>query len=157
MEDIRNCPRCGSVFVYRGRDICPRCVADEEDQFERVRRFLRTSPSATLEEVVEATGVSAELVLSFMRQGRLVATGGLKGLLSCQRCGAPIDDGQLCAECARELAREVDRAASAVREEGTPSSGSPAPDGRPAPPEGVVRGRMYVADLVKRRLTRDDK
>lgn len=156
MDDIRNCPRCGGVFVYRGREICPRCVREEEDQFERVRQFLRTSPAATLEEVVEATGVPAELILHFMRLGRLIPGGGLRGLLSCQRCGAPIDEGHLCAGCARELAVEVGRAASGA------SAGAGAGEEGAEPREpaagGPARGRMHVADLVvKKRTAPDDK
>ncbi|MEW6546889.1 MAG: MerR family transcriptional regulator [Bacillota bacterium] len=151
MQDIRNCPRCGRVFVFGGREICPSCVAEEEEQFERVRRFLRESPGATLEEVAEATGAPVELILSFLRQGRLIATEGLKGVLACQRCGAPIDEGYLCPECSRELAREVGRAAGG----GVPEE--PAPDNSPARGENLPRGRMHVADLVKRRREQDDK
>ena len=150
MGDVRNCPRCGRVFVYRGREICPSCVAEEEEQFERVRRFLRDSPGATLEEVEEATGVPVELVLAFLRQGRLVAAEGLKGVLFCQRCGASIDEGYLCSQCSRALAREVGLAAAGDDAEAA------TPDSTPSPGESV-RGRMHVADLIKRRREYDDK
>jgi hypothetical protein len=126
-------------------------VREEEEQFERVRRFLRESPGATVEEVEQATGVPSELILSFLRQGRLIATEGLKGSLTCQRCGAPIDGGYLCAACSRELAREVVRATAGEEPE--------QPD--EVPPEttreGLVRGRMHVADLIKRYRKTDDK
>lgn len=151
MSEMRNCPRCGRIFVFRGREICPACVNEEEEQFERVRRFLRESPGATVEEVAEATGVPSELILSFLRQGRLIATDGLKGSLTCQRCGAPIDGGYLCAACSRELAREVGRAAGGQEPE-QPDQGS-----SETAREGLVRGRMHVADLIKRYRRTDDK
>lgn len=150
MQDVRNCPRCGRVFFVRSRDICPSCVAEEEEQFERVRRFLRESPGATLEEVEEATGVPADVILSFLRQGRLIVTDGLRGVLVCQRCGVPIDEGYLCSRCSGELAREVDRAVTSP-EERAPGADSSSPD------EFTVRGRMYVADLVKRHRHHHDK
>ncbi|MDI6894283.1 MAG: hypothetical protein QME70_06705 [Bacillota bacterium] len=151
MQEMRNCPRCDRVFVFRGREICPSCVAEEEEQFERVRLFLRQSPGATLEEVEEATGAPSELILSFLRQGRLMATDGLKGAVVCQRCGAPVDGGYLCASCSRELAQEVGRASQRPKQE-------PQDEGAPeAQKPGSSRGRMYVADLVKRHRENDDE
>lgn len=151
MPEIRNCPRCGRLFAFRGRDICPTCVSEEEEQFERVRRFLRSAPAASLGDIVEATGVSAELILSFLRQGRLLAGDGLKGMLTCQRCGTPIDEGYLCADCSREVAREMGRVAEAGQHEEREETRVPEEEGRRG------RGRMYVADLVKRWRQQDDK
>lgn len=145
MDSVRNCARCGRVFVFRGREICPDCVAEEEEQFERVRLFLRDSPGASLAEVEEATGVPADVILSFLRQGRLLASDGLKGNLRCERCGAPIDEGHLCSRCSEELAREVGR----FRE---PEAGKSSPAA-----QDFRKGKMYVADIVKRGRSSPDK
>ncbi|HHY95953.1 MAG TPA: hypothetical protein GX513_13240, partial [Firmicutes bacterium] len=143
MLDVRNCPRCGRVFAFRSKDVCPQCEREEEEMFERVRLFLRRRPGATLEEVEEATEVPSDIVLSFLRQGRLLATGGLTGLLSCERCGAPIEKGFLCEKCSLKLSRQIaDQVSETPPRSGTGavppgaatgSAGEPDP-GQPKPP-----------------------
>jgi flagellar operon protein (TIGR03826 family) len=107
MMDLRNCPQCGKVFRYTARNLCPDCLTEEEKYFERVRDFLDENPGAKLDKVEEATGVSAEKILKWLREGRLISKGGVIPGLVCERCGAPVVSGRLCGKCSRQIEDQI--------------------------------------------------
>lgn len=104
MPTIRNCRRCGKVFASTGSDLCPACRREEERQFAEVKDFLASTPDADLDDVARGTGVPAEAVLRFLREGRLVHS---KAGLVCERCGRAISSGRYCSRCADELAKSL--------------------------------------------------
>ena len=75
MAGLRNCPKCGRVFAYVGRGICPRCLEQEEEDFKLVRTYIRENPGATIIEVSEATEIDEQTILRFLKEGRLVSRG----------------------------------------------------------------------------------
>lgn len=140
--DFRNCPVCGKVFRFVSRNLCPDCIAEEEKEYEKVRSYVRDHEGANITEVSEATGVSVEKIIRFLREGRLVAKGALagEGAITCERCGVPIGGGQFCDRCREELAQELQRRISPAAS----SSTRPA-----APPKTRGEEKMYTADLHK--------
>jgi flagellar operon protein (TIGR03826 family) len=102
MEDFRNCPVCGKIFVRKTRNLCPACVAEEEKDFDVVRKYLYAHPKANIVEVAEQTTVSEETILNFLKEGRLKAQ-GMSTMLSCKLCGAPIGMGDYCESCLNSL------------------------------------------------------
>lgn len=126
--ELKNCPECGKLFVHTERNLCPECVRREDDDFERVRRFLRDEPQATIERVSRMTGVSEPVILRLLRHGRLTLPEGSPIALRCERCEAPIDAGRLCKACRKELAEAL--AVETLRTAGAP----------PGPGEGAYRG-----------------
>lgn len=71
----RNCRRCGKLFLSTGPSECPACLEAAEEVFERVRLYLIENPGASLDRVAKATGVPAEAILRYLREGRLQARG----------------------------------------------------------------------------------
>ncbi|HOQ10643.1 MAG TPA: MerR family transcriptional regulator [Syntrophomonadaceae bacterium] len=102
--ELRNCSICGRLFAYQpgGRTVCSRCRDQEEEKYMVVRRYVRDHPGATVFEVAEATGVDEELILQFLREGRLQSRGFVE-VVQCQRCGTYIESGKYCAKCLQEL------------------------------------------------------
>ena len=98
---IATCKRCGRLFQKVTVDICPECVRKEEATFEEIKHFLRLHESATVEEVVEALGVDEELVVKFLRDGRLIAS--KKMTYPCAECGKPIQTGKYCPDCLKNM------------------------------------------------------
>ncbi|TYP50911.1 TIGR03826 family flagellar region protein [Thermosediminibacter litoriperuensis] len=104
--EIRNCPVCGKVFVFVARNLCPECIAKEEEEFRKVKDYLYEFPGATMEEISEKTGVSPKKILEFLREGRLLLKKeNVNILLRCQMCGSPILTGRICEKCAGEMKR----------------------------------------------------
>jgi len=103
--DIRNCPHCGKLFAFNGKSkLCPVCCNSEEDDFLKVKDFLWDHPNASIEEVHVATDVERDLIIKFVRDGRLLAEGiDFEFMVECERCGQPIISGRFCAKCQQDL------------------------------------------------------
>lgn len=132
--NLRNCSICGRLFAYQqGRTICSRCMEQEEGQYMVVRKYVRDHPGATVFEVAEETGVEEEIILQFLRDGRLQSR-GFTEVLECQRCGTRIDSGKYCANCLHQLDSQLRGVIS-------PGRAQPAPDVKRA-----SRDRMHTKD-----------
>jgi len=103
-NDLKNCKRCGKIFMYAGVPICPECLAKEEEQYRKVKRYLDKHPRAGVKETSEETGVPTGIVIEFLRQGLLVAVSGPEGQLTCMICKRPIMSGKICPKCEEGLA-----------------------------------------------------
>jgi len=108
MPEIRNCRRCKRIFMYTtGPQLCDACKKQEEEDFEKVRKFLREFPGATIQEVSSATGVSAQLIYRFLKEGRLEVAENSPIALLCENCGVRITSGRFCVNCSKKLANEM--------------------------------------------------
>lgn len=105
---LANCSRCGKVFsrVPGGRDICPACVKEEDNNYLKIFHYLSTRPSATAQEIAQATEVDIKEIYRYVRENRLRLVQGDTGL-RCESCGIPISQGKLCENCAKTLSEEI--------------------------------------------------
>lgn len=112
---LANCERCGQLFNRVTRNICPNCIREEEKLFDDVKDYIRTHEAATVSEVADATQVSEERVLHYLREGRLELSGTLT--YACESCGKPIRSGRFCSECKQELGSDMSDAARALKQQ----------------------------------------
>lgn len=104
--ELRNCARCGKLFLYRGSPYCPECQKLDEEDFAKVKDYLYENPGASVMEVSEATQVSPDKVLRYLKEGRLELTSEQDSiLLRCERCGKPIRTGRYCEACIAEISK----------------------------------------------------
>lgn len=102
---LRNCPRCGKLFVYTTKTLCPSCFCEDENDFELVREYVWEHRGCSALEVQEATGVALDKIMRYLRQGRLEAKYMSSELLFCESCGVPIDQGRFCPPCTERLVK----------------------------------------------------
>ncbi|MEZ7170402.1 TIGR03826 family flagellar region protein [Sporosarcina sp. OR05] len=110
MAEIKDCPSCGNFFNFTGiRDVCANCAKDEEKQYEEVYRFLRRreNRAATIERIVEVTGVTETLLHKWVRKGRLQPALFPNLGYPCDNCGKLTAKGKLCETCTAELKSEL--------------------------------------------------
>lgn len=100
--DIRNCKRCNRIFQFSGNKYCPGCVMELDELYRKVRDYLYRNPDSNILEVSEATGVEEDIILEFLREGRLELKEPSLAL-TCERCDKPITTGRMCKECLREF------------------------------------------------------
>ena len=106
--NIKNCPKCGKLFSPVGGSlICKDCIKAEEQEFERVRDYLRENRGADINIVSEETGVSTKKILKYLRDGRLEITEGMGDFLKCEKCGVSIRSGQYCRSCAEKVSKNL--------------------------------------------------
>ncbi|MBQ0140793.1 MAG: hypothetical protein KBT36_16080 [Kurthia sp.] len=106
MGEVRNCPKCNELFNYNGiREICSKCAAAEEDMYEVVYRFLRKreNRAATIERIIEVTGVEERLLHLWVRKGRLQPALFPNLGYPCDSCGKLTTSGKLCMSCQQNL------------------------------------------------------
>ena len=105
-----NCPRCDSLFIQtKFRDVCDSCYKEEEKLFDLVYQYIRKreNRTAAMQQVIEATGVEEELIIKFIRNGRLKLAQFPNLGYKCERCGGMIRDGRLCVSCSTTLKSEL--------------------------------------------------
>lgn len=110
MAEIRNCPSCGEFFNYTGvREVCYKCAQREEDMYQIVYRFLRKreNRAATVDRIVEATGVDEEVLYKWVRKGRLHPAVFPNLGYPCDNCGKITNKGKLCQDCQDDLKSEL--------------------------------------------------
>lgn len=69
--DIKNCRRCGKIYQYRGSKYCSKCMLELDEIFIRVRDYIYDNPNATVLDVFETLDVNEDIILEFLKQGRL--------------------------------------------------------------------------------------
>lgn len=104
---LKNCPRCGKLFMDMGHKICPACIEAEQADEDKAADYVREHPKATVKEIARETGVKEQLIMKMVRQGRFVSATGIEISYPCEHCGKLITNGRLCDGCNRALITEV--------------------------------------------------
>lgn len=126
--------------MYNGNPICPACVHKEEEYFQVVKEYIWNNQHATVTEVSQATGVSTEKILRYLREGRLELSDQCVNLfLDCERCGVPIKSGRYCEKCTVEMEKILKEEAKSLNKKVNPTQPS------------TAGGKMHVADIMRNR------
>lgn len=110
MEELTNCPNCNEIFMKnKFRDVCPKCWKQEEEDYDKVYKFMRKreNRAATIEQVVTQTGVKEETLLKFIKKGRIQLTNFPNLGYPCDKCGRIIRTGKICEKCTNELREDL--------------------------------------------------
>ncbi|HEY8422471.1 MAG TPA: flagellar operon protein YvyF [Thermoclostridium sp.] len=108
MPEIKYCKECRRIFQYEsGPVLCSFCRKKDDEEFEKVRVFLRDFPGATMQEVSNVTGVSPSKIHRWLKEERLEVVEGSPVALNCEKCGVRIRSGRFCVECSKSLAKEM--------------------------------------------------
>lgn len=103
MSELKNCKKCSRMFSSNnGQLFCSKCRINDEEDFRIVREYIYDNLDSTVVDVHEGTEVAEEVILKFLRQGRLTLKGDGVGL-ECERCGKNISSGRFCDGCKHEL------------------------------------------------------
>jgi len=106
--NLGNCPRCGKVFARGVHDVCPACVKEIEEEYERCHDYLKEHKGVTIYELSEATEVSVRQITKFIREGRISLEGAPNLAYPCESCGMLIREGTICDSCRKRLSRDYE-------------------------------------------------
>jgi len=83
---------------------------NEEKMYEEVYRFLRRreNRAATVERIVEETGVTESLLYKWVRKGRLQPAMFPNLGYPCDKCGKLTNKGKLCADCTETIQKDLE-------------------------------------------------
>jgi flagellar operon protein (TIGR03826 family) len=117
MSQLDNCPNCGQIYIKNAfRDVCENCYKQEEADYQTVYKYIRQrqNRTATMEQVVNETGVSEALIVKFIRKGRIQLSQFPHLGYPCDRCGTLIREEKLCVSCKKDIQTQLTQV---VREE----------------------------------------
>ena len=104
---VRNCSRCGKIFNYVvGQPICESCRKELEQEFQKVKDYIKENPGQGVKEVAEACEVPENQIKQWVREERLEFSKG-SGALNCEQCGEPIATGRFCEKCKASMANNL--------------------------------------------------
>ena len=73
--DVRNCMMGGRLFNYMGgTPICEACKGKMENDFQRVKEYIRENPGATIQQIAEDNDVTTHQIKQWVRDERLELT-----------------------------------------------------------------------------------
>ncbi|MCL2391130.1 MAG: flagellar protein [Oscillospiraceae bacterium] len=109
--NIRQCSFCKRPFQSLGKRICPACLLQIDKDFFVVRDYIYENKQANMDEVFEKTGISKQVILYLLKEGRLVLDddGGSGGMLKCEVCKKAINSGRLCKTCKDRVANTMQK------------------------------------------------
>ncbi len=104
--DIRNCKHCNRLFKHQGSKYCPTCMIELDQVFIKIREYIYENPDSTVIKVSEGTGVETDIIMEFLREGKLELKEATL-LLECKSCGKAIKTGMMCKECISHFETEM--------------------------------------------------
>ncbi len=114
--NVKNCRKCGKIFNYiSGPIICPACQEKQEEEFQKVKEYIRSNPGCTLVQTAKDCEVEANLIKQWVKEERLEFTGGGATDITCEKCGKAIFTGRFCDDCKKELGQSLSDTADSMR------------------------------------------
>ena len=109
--DTRNCRKCGRLFNYvTGPIICRNCVSEIEEQFQRVKKYIREHNNTEMNVVAEECEVEVIQIQKWIRDERLIFGNSSSSGMVCEKCNVPLATGRYCTKCKNETANEMSEA-----------------------------------------------
>lgn len=109
-NQLDNCPKCGNLFVKGMQDLCKDCLQKVEEEFMRVKEFIRIPENRTsnIYGISEATDVSTTQIQHFIMQHRLTMSELPNLKYACQSCGEEeLTEGTYCRSCRERFTSQV--------------------------------------------------
>ena len=109
--NILQCKFCNRPFQSLGRRICPDCLEQIDRDFITVRDYIYENKVTDMDTVSEKTGVSKQIILHLLKEGRLEMddTRGGGGPLVCEVCRKPITTGRMCKDCMAKVSSTMQK------------------------------------------------
>ena len=109
--NIMQCTFCKKPFQSLGRKICPDCLEQIDKDFLVVRDYIYDNKQTDIDTVSDETGVSKQIILYLLREGRLILDDPKGGgsALTCELCKKPINSGKLCKGCMENVASTMQK------------------------------------------------
>lgn len=109
--NVKNCRKCGRLFNYiSGQQICPGCREALEVKFAEVKDYIRENKNCDVISVSEACDVEEGQIRQWVREERLIFSGGIATGITCEVCGCDIATGRFCEKCKASMINSLSSA-----------------------------------------------
>jgi len=109
--NVMQCNLCKRPFQSLGRRTCPECLEQMDKDFFVVRDYIYEHKQTNMDKVAEGTGVSKQVILHLLKEGRLELDDGSGGggVLKCDMCKRTINSGRLCNNCKDKVSNTMQK------------------------------------------------
>ncbi|WP_102344861.1 TIGR03826 family flagellar region protein [Bacillus sp. Marseille-P3661] len=109
MADLANCSKCGRLYIQNLHGICDVCRKEEDKLFDTVYQYIRKreNRTATTAQITKDTGVPEEVIMRFVKEGRIRTTQFPNLGYRCERCGTLIKKGKICDDCTNSIQSDL--------------------------------------------------
>lgn len=106
---VDHCPKCGKVFQKNLRNMCQECTKAYDNLLNACHTYLRDHRKATTEELSEATGVTDQQLMAFVKDSRLPLYSYPNLTYPCSSCGSRIRQHNMCIPCRGRITEDINR------------------------------------------------
>lgn len=114
--EIKTCKECGRMFnsYTMSVTLCPVCTRKLEEKFKVVKDYIRDNKDENIATVAKECDVPLKAIHKWIREGRLIMSGGEDFELTCESCGEPIETGRWCKTCQKKMMNELSDVSAAM-------------------------------------------
>ena len=114
--ELKSCKSCKSLFYYyQGEPICEKCQKEEASLLKVLKDYLEENPHSSMQQIYEDLEISPQLITKFIKQGVLIVSEKSPITVTCQRCHIPIQVGQYCVKCKKELSDTMEKVSQQMK------------------------------------------
>lgn len=62
------CDKCGNIHKELKYSLCPKCSKEENNEYTKIKEFIRSNPRSNAIEVSLGTGVSIEKITKYIKE-----------------------------------------------------------------------------------------
>lgn len=110
MENLTCCTQCNGVFIQENSEaLCKNCFKNDQDILKQTQLYISNieNKSATLEDIVAATGAKNEQITRWIQEGELNISQLSNFLYECEVCQKATYEGRLCSSCMEAITQGV--------------------------------------------------
>jgi hypothetical protein len=104
---VAYCPACGKIYQKNMRNLCMNCQSEEDTHIRALEKTLMRNRQLNNEQLVAATDVPQEKLLSWIRTGKLKLYDYPNLSDQCDVCKGPIRRGKLCLKCSTKIQDDI--------------------------------------------------
>lgn len=109
--NLKNCRKCGKMFSYAfGPIICPQCMNEQEEIFQKAKKYVQDNPGCDIQELSENVEVDVQQIRQWIREERLQFSDDSPIRIACEGCGSMIRSGRYCDACKKDMSNGLQSA-----------------------------------------------
>lgn len=100
---VESCVRCGSLYKKTVKDMCSKCVLQEEEAYKTLRMYFKRHSVTDIKDASKDTGIELAIIHQLLQEGRVSLSAGSTATYPCKACESGIQAGGICTDCVDEL------------------------------------------------------
>lgn len=71
-QELEFCSKCGRLSENIKLDLCPNCLEDERNEFQKIRDYLKSHPRSSAMDIALATNIPINKITRYIKDNSLI-------------------------------------------------------------------------------------